>query len=400
MLSLKPGEQESPKTMKICFVNILYSQKKERGGLGAHIEDLSFEMAKCGHEVTVITSGHEPPYTDHGVSVIPMGRVARFHHAWQLLNPIYLLQRLSYMLRMTKYVLRSNFDIVEAAEGGIEHFFLVLFANCPIVTKLHGNFRHIYANSGHLARFVERFEAFVVRRSAGVYASSLAYARCISNDYKIPLERIKILPYGIAVSMLDNPRSLNLKERYPAIANKKLIFLSVGSSPERKGARIFIEAATKIKQDNIFFILSCSDTQFFDPGAIPKNVLILPNLDKFEFYDWISQSDIIVFPSRFESFSIAVREAMLFGKAIIVSAYVPLEGIDTEYPRYLVLLQIDAALLSNAIREITNGERAFPEVGAEFHRRLRDKYDMRLVSQATVDFYKDVAVEFRSESTT
>jgi glycosyltransferase involved in cell wall biosynthesis len=292
---------------------------------------------------------------------------------------------------MTRYVLKSGFDIVEAAEGGFEQLFLVLIRKSLTITKLHGNFRHIYSSTTSLGRIMEKLEAFAARRSDGIYTSSLAYARSISNEYKIPLERIKIIPYGIDLSGLDNFETQDLRQRYPTIANKKVIFLTVGSSPERKGARIFVEAAKRVEESQLMFVLSCSDPRFFEAPELPQNLLILPNLERAEFYNWLAQSDVIVFPSQFESFSIAVREAMLFGKAIVVSPQIPFEGVDTEYPRHYILPAIEPALLANAVLEITNGGSNFPAVGPEFHSRLKNNYDIRRVAQATLDFYKEVA---------
>jgi len=382
--------------MRICFINILYSKKDERGGQGAHIADLSLALSKRGHEVTVITSGKGEPYYDHSVKVIPLGKVDKYSRPSQLLNPIYLFQRLSYMFRMTKFVLKSDFDVVEAAEGGFEHLFLLLFRRCALITKLHGNFRYIYAQKNLLADVIEKLEAWAVSKSDGIYTSSVAYAKSLSNDYKIPLERIKIIPYGIDVSEMSDLRRIDLKQEYPVIKDKKLILLSVGSSPVRKGAPVFIEAASKLKQEtNLFFILLCGDKRFLDQTKIPDNLLILPNLDRRQYYSWISCSDIVVFPTRFESFLIALREAMLFNKAVIISAHVPLEGIDREYPKYSVLQKIDPALLAEAILEMANGDEGDSEIDGEFHRVLKDKYDIGRVADTTIAFYEEIIEAYK-----
>jgi glycosyltransferase involved in cell wall biosynthesis len=377
--------------VKICFVNALYSHRDNRGGLGSHIADLSFELARSGHEVTVITSGSEHPYTEHGVSVIPTGKVTRYSSPWQLLNPSFLLRRLSYMARMTWHVLRARYDIVEAADGGFEHLALVLFTQCPVVTKLHGNFRHIYSNGGAILRLMERLEAFAVRRSHGIYTSSLTYAQTIASDYKIPLERIQVIPQAIGFSVPANLGAHELQDKYPAIQSKKLVFLGAGSSPIRKGALVFVEAAEQLADnEGLVFVLSCGPTHFLKGKRLPANLLMLPILNRDEFLRWVCESDLVVFPSYFESFSIAVREAMFLNKTIIVSRFIPLEDMDCDYPRYSVLHEIAATPLANAIREAITGDKGggCSEIDRTFHRRLVEKYAIGRVAQITVDLYR------------
>lgn len=379
--------------MKICFINILYSKLNERGGLGAHIQDLSRALARRGHHVTVLTSGSEGARVDQGVKVVSLGKVSRYSGPLQLLNPVVLLQRLRYMIRVTRYAAKAKFDVVEAAEAGLEQLFLMFLRPCPTITKLHGNFRSIYAGRGLLTRAVEMLEALVVKRSDGVYTSSTAYARSIAGDYGVPLSNIEIIPYGINMTDVDGERELLFVKRYPNATNRKIVFLAVGSSARRKGADVFLEVARASTRHDLLFVLSCSDA-FVSQTRAPGNVQILPNLDRSEFYDWLSRSTVVVFPSHFESFSIAVREAMLFGKPIVASAHIPLEGLDVEYPRFLRLSIIEPIALSAAILDATNGY--LPDADPAFMSRLREKYDINKVAETTEAYYQDVAARFKS----
>lgn len=380
--------------MKICFINILYSKLSERGGLGAHIQDLSRALARRGHDVTVFTSGSEGVCEDRGVKIVSLGKVSRYSRPIQLLNPVVLLQRLRYMIRVTRYALKANFNVIEVADGGLEQLFVVFLKPCPIITKLHGNFRYIYARRGLLTRAVEMLEASVVRRSDGVYTSSDAYASVIAADYRIPRSNIEIIPYGIDITDVDGDRDLLFERQYSNATNKKIVFLTVGSSARRKGAEVFLEVARTSTRDDLLFVLSCSDLAFLSQMKVPGNVLILPNLDRNEFYEWLSRSTVVVFPSHFESFSIAVREAMFFGKPIIASVNIPVEGLDEEYPRLLKLSMIEPTALSAAIWNATS--RCLPEVDAAFMSRLKNKYDINKVAETTEAYYQKIAARFKS----
>ncbi|HEV8717110.1 MAG TPA: AMP-binding protein [Candidatus Binatia bacterium] len=140
----------------------------------------------------------------------------------------------------------------------------------------------------------------------------------------------------------------------------------------------------------IFFV-----PEFTDHTKVLKNVLLLGHLDKPRFFDWLAQSDIIVFPSQFESFSITLREAMLLRKTVVVSPEIPLDDIDREYPCSYALRETTAAALADAILGILSGAKGFPHLSEEFYQRLCDTYDIRRTTRATIDFYEEVRERYR-----
>jgi len=376
--------------MKIAFANILYSKKHQSGGLGTHISTLSAELARRGHHVTILTSGEGPPYVENKVRIVPLGRIDTFSHPFQALSLVYLFRRMAYMVRMTRYVVEHEFDIVETADGGFEQAFLAAFTSrrCSLVTKLHGNFRLIYSEHPWFGYLAEKAERFAVRKSDGVYASTAEYAAAIANICDIPLQHIRIIPYAIDVDSIDRLKPIDLVEQYPAIAGKKLAFLSVGSSPLRKGALLFLEAASRSERDDLHFVLSCNDRRFLKDARIPPNVLVVKDLDQCRFYNWLRLSDVVVFPSSGETFCIAAHEAMLFGKAIVVSKHIPLEGIDLAYPKCAILPSLQSSLLAQAIFQFMDEKRRCPDVEEDFHQRFVLRYRIGAVADQTEQFYR------------
>jgi glycosyltransferase involved in cell wall biosynthesis len=386
--------------LKIAFANILYSKKQERGGLGTHIAMLSSELARRGHEVTVLTSGEGQPYVENRVRIVPLGRIDAFSRSLQVLHPAYLFRRFAYMLRMTRYVLAGDFDIVETADGGFEQLFLAGFFRraFSLVTKLHGNFRLIYSQRGLLAYLAGKAERFAVRRSDGIYASTIQYAESISHAYGIPLVRIKIIPYAIetqSAELLNPPDPI---AQYPSLRGKRIVFLSVGSSPMRKGAPLFLETAARCERDQVRFVLSCNDQPFLERARIPENVLVVGDLDQSQFYGWLRASDVVVFPSSGESFCIAVHEAMLFGKAIVVSKQIPLEGLDLEYPKCAVLENVQADVLERAIFYFLDARAESFAGENKFYERFALRYGIKTVVDQTEEFYQSMRVSLRIAS--
>jgi glycosyltransferase involved in cell wall biosynthesis len=301
------------------------------------------------------------------------------------------------MLRTSVYIFRSKFDIIEAAEGGFEQLFFIFLKKCPIVTRLNGNFRYIYMIRCPFTYLVDKLENFVVKKSDNIISPSLSYAKTISRDYRIPFKKIRVIPYGINIRNINEFKKEDIKIRYPKSIGKKLILLSVGDSPRRKGADMFIKVASGIPQDNLLFILLCSKRSLLNFKRLPDNLLLLGNLNRDNFYSLICASEIIVFPSYFESFCIAVREAMLFNKIIVVSQNVPLDEMENKYSKLVILKSINPNELASTILNIVGQEKKFPDIDEELRQYLINKYDISKIGGVTEDFYKKTFEEFKKK---
>jgi glycogen(starch) synthase len=376
--------------MRICFVNTLYSMEEERGGLGAHIRDLSSALRRRGHDVTILTSGSDNR-NDDGVEVLGLGNVPKFSRPRQALNPLLLLRRVRYMLRMSLHVWRGSYDVVEAAESGFEHLLLAFFRDCALVTKLHGTFRDLYGWRPLVPLF-EGIEKAVVVRCDGVYASTEIYARRVAASYGISPRTIRIIPCGIDMDSIR--KTGGASSASPASSGRRLVLLSGGTAPERKGLKLYCAAAEKLRHERIDFVLTCTDRTRLDGFRVPDNVAVVERLDRPQFYDWLSRADVVVFPSVFESFSIAVHEAMLLGRPLVVSQAIPLEGVSQEYPRSRMLARNDADSLAAAIRATL--DEAAPELEPALTERLREHYDIDRVADVTETFYREALTRFRS----
>jgi glycosyltransferase involved in cell wall biosynthesis len=385
--------------VKIGFLNILYSKPAERGGLGAHIVTLSRELARRGHAVTVITSGNQPPSIEHGVTILPVGPVERYEGASQLVRPSYVRRRLAYMWRAAQAIRNVEFDLVEVADGGVEHLFLLGQRPCPLVMKLHGSFQHIYRPPRGLSAAMLTLEGYALRHTNAIYTSSEQYASTVAQAYHMPREHIRVIPYGIDLRDLCAEPRLRATDRWPALAGKRIVLLSVGGSVVRKGAPIFVEMARRYQDLDVRFVLLCSDVAAIRGLAPPANVLVVNTLDRRDFYGLLAASDVVVFPSEFESFSIATYEAMLLGRAVVVSRSVPLEGPARAYPRRLTLDRLDADCLGDAVRQMLAGAADTCALRPEQLAELRRAFSIEAVGEQTLSFYEEVVDHYRRSAT-
>jgi glycosyltransferase involved in cell wall biosynthesis len=384
--------------LKIGFLNLLYAKPAERGGLGAHIATLSRELARRGHDVTVLTSGTGAPSVEDGVRVVHLGRLERFERLAQVTSPPYLLRRLAYMARAAEYIRRAGFDVVEAADGGLEHLFALVRRPCPLVMKLHGSFRHIHRAPGGLTSAMHALEGLALRRSNLLYTSSSRYAATVAGDHGLPAERIRVIPYGIDLRLLDAAQRSPLPGRLAGLGGRRLVLLSVGTSPGRKGAGVFVEAARLRADADALFVLICSNRAFLEGVALPANLVVLDHLDPADFYALLAAAEVVVLPSAFESFSIATYEAMLLGRTVVLSRHVPLDGPAREYPRRVTLECLDAHALAAAVGQALHATPAIPKLDPELRARLRAAYGIEEVAEQTLALYREAIERHRQRS--
>lgn len=383
--------------MRICFVNLLYAMPGRRGGLGEHVADLSQALAARGHQVTILTSGTGSETREGAVRVVHLGPLDPFEHPRQLLRPRYTFDRIRYFWRLRQLVAQGDYDIVEAADGGFEQLFMLWNRPCAIVTKLHGNFRQFHPRSSLLRRAVHALEAAAVRGSDAVYASSSTHAAVGCDDYTLPRERIDVVPCGVQVSELTSlPSPGDVERRFPDIRGRRIVLLSVGASPGRKGARAFVEAASARRWDDVVFLLLAADRDPLDGMPLPAHVLVLPMQDKPLFRALLAAAAVVVFPSLFESFSIATHEAMLLERPVVVSKHVPLDPPARDYPWLTVLDAIDGHTLAQALASMLEVNAEPGLLPADMRRALRAAYGMDGVADATLALYREVIERRRS----
>lgn len=146
----------------------------------------------------------------------------------------------------------------------------------------------------------------------------------VSNFAKSYIDKyhknVKILPYGIKD---DYEKYKNYFQR-----NQKLVFTMVGTIYPVKGQDIFIDAIInlppEIRSKAVFkFIGKPFDTEFYKTlinksknypeiifeGELPTDITLKD----------MAKSDVIVCPSRGDSFSIVVLEALMMGKLCLIS---------------------------------------------------------------------------------
>jgi phosphatidyl-myo-inositol alpha-mannosyltransferase len=173
-------------------------------------------------------------------------------------------------------------------------------------------------------RTLRTLEAAALDRSRVILVGSDVNEELLRRHYQVVADRIRRLPIGVPGPLEVGTKSevrlaLKIPPDVPVVA-------FVGRTPERQGLPTALDAFRRVR---VFF----PGARFIVVGSKPKSepgLLALGIVDEATKARALRASDVFLFPARYEGFGLAPREAMGYGLAAVVSAHVPLDGIDRE----------------------------------------------------------------------
>lgn len=282
------------------------------GGVEKHVEDLSTRLVQAGHEVLVYT---RPNYTDKnikehkGVKLISLPSVSTKH-----------LDAISHTLRACLDVIKRDVDIVHFHSIGPSFLITllkVLKPNLPVVTTFHSQcYKH--QKWGVFARLCLRMGEFVACRfSDATVTVSKTLKKYAMKNHKISAIYV---PNGVAVNEnveIKNIKYYNLKKDSYILAVSRLV--------KHKGLHYLIAAYKKMKTDKKLVIVgdSANTDKYVDYlkklASGNRNIIFTGRQTGRNLGELFSNAYIFVQPSESEGLSIALLEAMSYGRTTLVS---------------------------------------------------------------------------------
>mgnify|MGYP001179127183 CR=1 FL=1 len=307
--------------MKILQVISYFTPK--RGGDVNICYNLSKELSKLGHDVTIVTTDFEYD-PDHArslkdVEVIPFRRVAN-------------LGLFLYTPQMVGW-LRSNiskYDVIHlhnlrSYQSAIVCKYAKEF-NVPYIVQPHGTLPRIVEKKGLKQLYDMVWGNDILKHASKLVAVS-------GNEVEqfrqagIPDEKITVIPNGVNyVSPTDLPPAGQFREQYGI--HEKHIILYVGRLHKRKGIDFLIRAFNSfIKNwtgDDVTLVIVGPDDGY--RSILEGLVEQLGLSDKVRFIGFIpslaaayQDADVLVYPSTYEIFGLVPFEALLCGTPVIVT---------------------------------------------------------------------------------
>ncbi len=375
------------------------------GGAEVMIQHLSEGLAQRGHVVTLLTSNapSNEAYVNAAIKPLPPGeetlngvRVRRLP-LFQLPTPL----RTAFnalMLAVWRSRLPAN-DLIRILWTGPYVPSLhreMLSAPADLVTAIPFPFLHIY-QAARVAR--KRRLPFVVvpcthplddwafdnprhylllRRAQAVIANT-SYEKVFLVSKGVPDERVYVLGEGV------DPRKFNRAARgdfraQHGIGPEDPVILFVGRKAEGKGLDLLLSAMRQVweAEPTAWLVIAGSSSDFFRhriepeidrlPEALRRHLANLNDFQEEEKDALYTDCDVLVLPSKVESFGIVFLEAWACGKPVIGCQTGPVASVVSDGVDGLLVPCGDVPALSSAIRRLLGDaglRRCLGEAGRE-----------------------------------
>ena len=369
--------------MKI--IQVVHAFPPDIGGIEAHVCNLSREMAKKGHLVTVVTTktnGAKNSETIDGIKVI---------RYWAFSLPIFSSVRFIPFLSLRLALMDA--DIYHShGYGSTQPFFTSvasLFTRRPFIFTIHG-YPKLSGLGGIFKWLYTNFPARVFLRIARK-AITVTDATLPDIAGEVPKEKIVVIPNGVDFT--------RFAPRAPLSSLKTSTIAYIGRFDAYKGIETLIRAFAIVKKklpgsslvligkdegimDSLKQLASELRVEFKTSEAKPEE---MPSV-----YDSLS---VVVLPSKYEGLSLVLLEAIASGRPMLstpVGAAPKLfdEVYKKDAPKFL--FEIDNHYeLAGKILNIFENKRKFEATCSRAREELKTKYSWEAAAKSTLKVYEE-----------
>lgn len=393
----------------IIFISQTYPPGNSIGGIGRYTHHLAREVAKFGHQVHVLTRGEDHDRVDFEERVWVHRICIRESPPPEGMSiPLPLWHYSNTMLEeAVEIASRREIDCVYAPIWDVEGIAFLGKNEFKLVTSLHTTFRlyldcnpqkfdDIYYMENHAKPMLE-LEQRVLLESDSILANSQAIVDEIEQAHGIKLDRQKlnIVPHG-----LDDWSNLKADPPSP-VAPGTLRICYVGRLEPRKGADVFLKIVPSLveKYNNIHIDIVGNDaielvngTTFrsrfeseFPGYANHSQVIFHGVVSEEKLRGFYQSADIIVAPSRMESFGLVHLEGLIYGKPVIGCNIGGMKEVIEDGITGLLAEPGDPESLLDCIESLINDEQLRTELGENARSSFLEKFTARQMAKRLIE---------------
>jgi len=370
--------------MKIAFIGQKGIPAKS-GGVENHVENLAVELAQKGHAVFVYVRNN---YTDKnlmeykGVKLIHLPSI-----------PTKNLDAISHTFFAIVHAIFQKYDVVHFHSIGPNslNFLIKIFKPKTALIATYHCQDYLHQKWGAFARtYLKLGEYMTCKITDKTIAVTKTLQKFVRDKFK---KETVVIPSGVRVAKNANTNEL---EKWGLKENEYII--SVSRLIRHKGIHYLIEAFKNLEDRNLTggkklvivgdgFYTSDYVAELKKIAEVSKNIIFVGAQNGEALSQLFSHSYLFVQPSNFEGLSIALLEAMAYGKAVLVSDIA--ENVEAVAEAGVLFKQGDVVDLENKLAElIGNQERvnALAQAGKE---RAEKLYNWNELAYKIENVYKE-----------
>ena len=406
--------------MKICL--LCYRGNPYCGGQGGYLFFLSRELARLGHEVTILVGAPAPwpmPWarTIHVENLNLWGVRRNFlppSNPWSIFRPLnffewtttrfgFFPEMLTFSLRiipiLRKMFAEEPFDVIHDVQSLGYGLLLAKGFRRPMVTTVHHPLTIDYQASLERDRSLKenyytvvfyplKMQRRVINRLDRVLTSSRETAREIHQAFEVSFEKIRMVYNGLDTHFFRPADGVSRQEG-------RLLF--VGNTDDtKKGIIYLLRALAQVPQKmNLILVDQGAPWKTYAPQLVQElglssRVCFTGKISQEELRDLYLSSELVVIPSLYEGFGLPAAEAMSCGIPVVATRVGALpEVIGSEGAGILVPAR-DPEAMAKAIQEILKDAGRRKEMGRLGRKRVEDLFTWEKVAERTVDVYREL----------
>jgi glycogen synthase len=372
------------------------------GGLSQHVYELSRALVEEGIQVDVITSGGEKVPERETMEGIDVFRVNTFQESTGR-DFIDWVQRLNFAI-LEKGAMLSNeknkYDLIHA------HDWLAAYAarslkyiyTTPLLATIHAT--EFGRNNGlhnDEQRNISELEWWLTYEAWKVICCSRYMKDELQNVFKLPEEKIEIIPNGIRPEAYQPSDERTIMETLPVDTHEKIIFY-IGRLVKEKGVQVLIDAAPAIlgRFPNTKFVIAGKGP--FEE-SLQAQARYLGLEEKVHFLGYVNDearnslydsASVAVFASLYEPFGIVALEAMASGTPVVVSSVGGLDEIIEHEKDGLKVYPGDPNSLAEQICRFLGNEDWAASIAEKGYEKAVSNYSWKKIAQSTSKVYSDI----------
>lgn len=413
--------------MKVCITS--YRGNMYSGGQGIYLYYLTRELAKLGHELTVLVG---PPYPADmpwaRVIQVPNENFYAVKNDWlpkgrplSIFEPLNFFEfaatRLWFFPEMFAFSMRAYSRVLELYRAG-ERFDVIHDNQClgwghvlmrafgtPVLASIHhplgmdraADFEQTQGLIERARRvvFYPFFMQPVVARRMDLWISgSRDSAEAVADVFDLDRSRMRVIYDGVDEEVFkpgDEPK-----------VPRRLIF--VGNTEDRKkGILYLMEAMAMLPSDVTLMIVDgCSKWKFFANWLIEKHGLsgrveFLARIPAEQLAAEYRRSEVAVVPSVYEGFGLPAAEAMACGVPVVATDGGALPEVVGNDGDGIVVPRKNSKALAKAITRLLENPEERREMGSRGHQRVMERFTWRQMAVGTAEVYRE-AIERRAHA--
>lgn len=409
--------------LHLCFFSQEYPPAHVNG-IGRVVHLLATGLADAGHFVHVLTRGTEFPTVDleEGVWVHrlpprphdpPAGIIEIPRHIWDHAATMRdELERID-RHRPVDLVQVPNWDSEGVAVLLDDRFEVVVGLYTPLktVTSVDPGFSQALAGPDPMLRQLIELERLVYSRAGGFLACGDDVVEEVERQYELGLDRkrVGLVAHGIVDSAVAHSQVPDETSRGRSEGSVRVLF--VGRLEARKGIDVLLASVPRLVErfPKVTFTVVGDDTlltasgrtfrQIFEEqaGESLRHVEFVGIVDDEELTRLYASCDVLVAPSRYESFGLILLEAMIFAKPVVASAVGGMRDIVVDGLTGTLVPPGDETALTDALATLVESEELRRRLGKAGRRRYEEAFTQKAMVQGAEAYYRRLLELERNE---